>query len=88
MFRQKIYQIKILIRKVKKISNGFNSLLFGCRLLQKNKCKFIVIPCNTAHYWYNDLKKKINIPIINMPEEVYKFTKKNVKKFKNWFIGN
>ena len=64
----------------KKYQMVLNSLLFGCRLLQKNKCKFIVIPCNTAHYWYNDLKKKINIPIINMPEEVYKFTKKKCKK--------
>ena len=26
--------------------------------LKKSKCKFIVIPCNTAHYWYDDLKKK------------------------------
>ena len=52
------------------------SLLKGCRLLQKNKCKFIVIPCNTAHYWYDDLRKKINIPIINMPKEVFKQTKK------------
>ena len=35
-----------------------NSLLKGCKLLQKDKCKFIVIPCNTAHYWFDDLKKK------------------------------
>ena len=56
------------------------SLLEGCKLLKKSKCKFIVIPCNTAHYWYNDLQKKINLPIINMPEEVFKFTKKTCKK--------
>ena len=56
------------------------SLLQGCKLLEKNKCKFIVIPCNTAHYWYDDLQKKIRIPIINMPKEVFKFTKKNCKK--------
>ena len=56
------------------------SLLKGCKLLEKNKCKFIVIPCNTAHYWFDDLQKKINIPIINMPKEVFKFTKKNCKK--------
>ena len=48
----------------------------GCKLLENNKCKFIVIPCNTAHYWYDDLQKKINIPIINMPMEVFKVTKK------------
>ena len=57
-----------------------NSLLKGCNLLKKSKCKFIVIPCNTAHYWYEDLKKKINLPIINMPEEVFKYTKKKCKK--------
>ena len=55
-------------------------LLKGCKLLEKNKCKFIVIPCNTAHYWFDDLQKKINIPIINMPKEVFKFTKKKCKK--------
>ena len=55
-------------------------MLQGCKLLEKNKCKFIVIPCNTAHYWFDDLQKKINIPIINMPKEVFKFTKKNCKK--------
>ena len=56
------------------------SLLTGCRVLKKSKCKFIVIPCNTAHYWYDDLKKKIDIPIINMPKEVLSHTIKNCKK--------
>ena len=42
----------------KKYSLVLKSLLIGCKLLEKNKCKFIVIPCNTAHYWYEDLKKK------------------------------
>ena len=56
------------------------NLISGCKLLQKSNCKFIVIPCNTAHYWYDDLKKKIKLPIINMPKEVFNFTKKNCKK--------
>ena len=63
-----------------KYNKVLKSLLEGCKLLEKNKCKFIVIPCNTAHYWFDDLQKKINIPIINMPKEVFKFTKKNCKK--------
>tara|TARA_B100000614_G_scaffold42126_1_gene35007 strand:- start:300 stop:1046 length:747 start_codon:yes stop_codon:yes gene_type:complete len=63
--------------KYKKV---LDSLLKGCKLLEKNNCKFIVIPCNTAHYWYDDLQKKIKIPIINMPGEVFKFTQKNCKK--------
>ena len=55
-------------------------MLKGCRLLKKDKCKFIVIPCNTAHYWYDDLKKKIKLPIINMPKEVYIHAKRTCKK--------
>ncbi len=64
----------------KKYSLVLKSLLEGCRSLKKSKCKFIVIPCNTAHYWYDDLKNKINIPIINMPKEVFNHTKKKCKK--------
>ena len=56
------------------------SLLNGCEFLEKNKCKFIVIPCNTAHYWYNDLQKKTRIPIVNMPREVYLNAIKKCKK--------
>jgi len=63
-----------------KYNKVLKSLLTGCLLLQKNKCKFIVIPCNTAHYWYDDLQKKIKIPIISMPKEVYLHAKKNCKK--------
>ena len=65
---------------LKKYNKVLKSLLVGCRLLQKNKCKFIVIPCNTAHYWYDDLQKKIKIPIISMPKEVYLHTKNKCKK--------
>ena len=68
------------LKNNKKYLTVLNSLLKGCKLLQKNKCKFIVIPCNTAHYWYNDLSRKISIPIINMPKEVYKLTLKTCKK--------
>ena len=56
------------------------SLVRGCNLLKKNNCKFIVMPCNTAHHWHKDLQKKIKIPIISMPKEVYLDTKKNYKK--------
>ena len=67
-------------KSAKKYLLVLKSLLKGCKLLKRSNCKFIVIPCNTAHYWYDDLKKKINLPIINMPEEVFKYTKKNWNK--------
>jgi len=64
---------------LKKYNKVLKSLMAGCLLLQKNKCKFIVIPCNTAHYWYDDLQKRIKIPIISMPKEVYLHAKKRCK---------
>ena len=64
----------------KKYLSVLKSLVTGCQVLEKSKCKFIVIPCNTAHYWYDDLRKKINLPIINMPKEVFNQTKKECKK--------
>ena len=63
-----------------KYNNVLNALVQGCRMLEKNKCKFIVIPCNTAHYWYDDLQKKTRIPIISMPREVYLHSIKKCKK--------
>ncbi|MBD1149925.1 aspartate/glutamate racemase family protein [Pelagibacterales bacterium SAG-MED29] len=63
-----------------KYNKVFKSLLSGCKFLEKSKCKFIVIPCNTAHYWFDDLQKKTKIPIISMPKEVYLHTVKTCKK--------
>ena len=63
-----------------KYNKVLKSLLAGCKFLEKSKCKFIVIPCNTAHYWFDDLQKKTKIPIISMPKEVYAHSIKNCKK--------
>ena len=67
-------------RSKKKYILVLKSLLKGCKLLKESKCKFIVIPCNTAHYWYDDLQKEIKLPIINMPKEVFNHTVKKCKK--------
>ena len=65
---------------LKKYHNVLKELIKGCQLLQKNKCKFIVMPCNTAHYWQEDIQKRISIPLISMPKEVYLHAKKTCKK--------
>ena len=66
-------------QNLKKYNKVLKSLIDGCKFLQKSKCKFISIPCNTAHYWYKDLRKKIKIPILNMPEIVYLNAKNNLE---------
>ena len=65
---------------LKRYKHVLKSLVGGCKFLEKNKCKFISIPCNTAHYWVKDLQKKIRIPILNMPKLVFKAASKYCKK--------
>ena len=65
---------------LKKYYNVLKALINGCKMLQKNKCKFIVMPCNTAHYWHKDIQKKIKVPLLSMPKEVFLHTKKICKK--------
>ncbi len=65
---------------LKKYYNVLKALVDGCKMLQKNKCKFIVMPCNTAHYWHDDIQKKIKIPLLSMPKEVWLYSKKTCKK--------
>ncbi|MBR9704116.1 aspartate/glutamate racemase family protein [Candidatus Pacearchaeota archaeon] len=50
--------------------------------LESFGCDFIVIVCNTAYVSYNDFIKKVNIPIINLEDEVKNyFNKNNIDSF-------
>ena len=44
-------------------------LLEGIQILRTSGCDIIVIPCNTAHFWYNDMIK-INPRIIHIVDSV------------------
>ena len=65
---------------LKKYNKILNELVSGCKMLEKNKCKFIVMPWNTAHYWHKDIQKKIKVPLLSMPKEVYLHANKTCKK--------
>jgi aspartate racemase len=56
--------------------------------LQRAGADLIIIPCNTAHYYYEKLKKSVRIPVLNMVELTAQTVRKrfpNVKKI--GFIG-
>ena len=44
-------------------------LLQGIQVLKDAGCNFIVIPCNTAHFWYDELIK-FQVPIIHIVDSV------------------
>ena len=43
--------------------------------LEKAGADFIIIPCNTAHYFLPSIQKSVKIPILNMIEETAKKTR-------------
>lgn len=50
----------------------------GLRSLGAN---YILIPCNTSHYYYDQIQREIDIPVINMVEETAKeISEKKYKK--------
>ena len=47
-------------------------LIHSARLLCAMGADYLIMPCNTAHYFYNDIVKEIDIPFLNMIEETVK----------------
>lgn len=48
------------------------TLLKGITILQEAGSDFICIPCNTVHYYFEDMQKHAAIPLVNLIEEVVK----------------
>jgi len=44
-------------------------LVEGVTRLERAGASFIVIPCNTAHYFYEPMRKAVKIPIVHMIRE-------------------
>ena len=44
-------------------------LIADAKLLQSIGVSYIAIPCNTSHYFYNDIQKAVKVPVINMIDE-------------------
>jgi aspartate racemase len=48
------------------------------RNLEKAGADFIIIPCNTAHYFLSSIQKSVRIPVLNMIEEAAKETQQRI----------
>lgn len=47
----------------------FARLLSGARLLEREGCTVLAIPCNTSHYFADRLQGELHIPLIHMIRE-------------------
>ena len=43
-------------------------LLDGCKRLENDGCDIIAMPCNTSHYFYDELQNNCGVRILNMIE--------------------
>lgn len=60
------------------IGNGIDptkELIKSAKILELSGADFLIMPCNTAHYFIDTIKNNVNIPILNMLEETVIFTK-------------
>jgi len=59
------------------IGNGEDptvELIKSAKILENGGADFLIMPCNTAHYFIDIIKESVNIPFVNMPEETVKYT--------------
>jgi len=54
-------------------------MIRSAKLLEKAGADFIVIPCVTAHHYYESLRRRIKIPILHIVEETVKYTRTKLK---------
>jgi aspartate racemase len=58
---------------IKATESPRDELIRSAQLLENMGADFLVMPCNTAHYWYQDIKNATNIKMINMVENTAKW---------------
>ncbi|NJE25250.1 amino acid racemase [Thermococcus sp. MV5] len=55
--------------------NPLPELIESAKKLEAWGADFIIMPCNTAHYFAEEIQKAVNIPFINMIEETAEYIK-------------
>lgn len=84
--------IPVIIYSNPKIPDRTTSILKGeheeiikelarsAKLLEKTGVDFIIIPCNTAHYYIEKVRNSISIPIIDMIKLAVNYTENKLRK--------
>lgn len=69
-----IYSVPQMPSRTKAITSGGESplpqMLAGLRALKTLHADFAVIPCNTAHFWYEELCREGGLPILHIVDAV------------------
>ncbi|MGL6106167.1 aspartate/glutamate racemase family protein [Romboutsia sp.] len=52
-------------------------IIINAKKLENFGVDILAIPCNTAHYFYNEIQSSVNVPIVHMPRETAAYIKAN-----------
>lgn len=63
----------------KSSDNPLPVMVEDAKRLEAAGCEFVVIPCNTAHYFYDELEQAVEIPVVNIVEETIRYAKARVQ---------
>ena len=65
-----VYSVPQMPSRDSAITRGSESplphMLAGMRALKEQRVGCVAIPCNTAHYWYDELRRKSGLPILHI----------------------
>lgn len=59
--------------------NPLPVMVEDAKRLEAAGCEYVVIPCNTAHYFYDELEQAVEIPVVNIVEETIRYAKARVQ---------
>jgi aspartate racemase len=62
--------------------NPLPELIKSVQKVEQSGADFIILPCNTSHYYIEDLRAFTNIPIVSMIEETLSFIQKRYPSVK------
>ena len=69
-----VYSVPQMPSRDRAITHGTESplpqMLAGLQALKKQEVDFVAIPCNTAHYWYDELCREGRLPIVHIVDAV------------------
>ncbi len=62
--------------------NPLPVMIEDAKRLEHAGCDFVVIPCNTAHYFYDELQHAVDIPVVNIVSETIRYAKEMISDLK------
>ena len=58
--------------------NPLPMMIEDAKKLEKSGVDYVVMPCNTAHFFYEQIQRNISIPMLNIIEETVRYAVENI----------